>query len=104
MRTDGKPGRTRGRHDLAFDMNTTRATAVEVCKVLDSLSALAVDLSCHCDVAPDTLILSAQRTRDACDAIEQGVAALKTILEISEAAGGGPIPVAVMDQLDGAEK
>lgn len=80
--------------------NATRATAVEVSRVLDSLSALAVDLSCQCDVPPDTLILSAQRTRDACAAIEEGVAALKSILEISEAAGGGPIPRTVRQQLD----
>jgi hypothetical protein len=83
-------------------MNATTATAVEVCKVLDALSALAMDLSCHCDVPPETLILSAQKTREACDAIEEGVAALKSILQISEAAGGGPIPASVKDQLDGS--
>ena len=84
-------------------MNPTTAQAVEVCKVLDALSALAVDLSCHCEVPPDTLILSAKKTRDACAAIEEGVSALKEILEISVAAGGGPIPVAVRKQLDGSE-
>ena len=82
-------------------MNSTTATAVEVCKVLDSLSALAVDLTCDCEVPPDTLILSAQRTRDACAAIEEGVTALKSILQISMANGGGPIPPGVPDQLDG---
>ncbi len=87
---------------MSADMNTTTATAVEVCKVLDALSALAMDLSCHCDVPPDTLILSAQKTRQACDAIEEGVSALKSILHISEAAGGGPIPPAVKHQLDGS--
>jgi hypothetical protein len=80
--------------------NATRATAVEVSRVLDTLSALAVELSCQCEVPPDTLILSAQKTRDACAAIEEGVSALKSILEISEAAGGGPIPQAVRQQLD----
>jgi hypothetical protein len=84
-------------------MNPTGAQAVEVCKVLDALSALAVDLSCHCEVPPDTLILSAKKTQDACTAIEEGVAALKEILEISVAAGGGPIPVAVRKQLDSSE-
>ena len=57
-------------------MNPTTAQAAEVCKVLDALSALAVDLSCHCEVPPDTLILSAKKTRDACSAIDEGVAAL----------------------------
>jgi hypothetical protein len=81
----------------------TGATAEEVAKVLDALSALALDLSCHCDVPPDTLILSARRTREACDAIDEAVKALKTILQISAAAGGGPIPGAVQDQLDNME-
>ena len=82
----------------------TKATAIEVAKVLDTLSALAVDLSCQCDVPPDTLILSAQKTRDACAAIEDGVAALKAILEISEAAGGGPIPPAVERRLGDGDR
>ena len=81
-------------------MNLTSAQAAEVCKVLDALSALAVDLSCHCEVPPDTLILSAKKTRDACAAIEESVGALREILQISVAAGGGPIPVAVRKQLD----
>ena len=84
-------------------MNPTSAQAAEVCKVLDALSALALDLSCHCDVPPDTLILSAKKTRDACAALEEAVAALREILEISVAAGGGPIPVAVRKQLDSSE-
>ena len=73
------------------DMSATTATAVEVCKVLDTLSALAVDLSCQGDVPPDTLILSAQKTRAACTAIEEGVSALRKILQIAEAEGSGPI-------------
>jgi len=83
--------------------NATKETAVEVSRVLDTLSALAVDLSCQCDAPPDALILSAQKTRDACAAIEEGVSALKNILEISEAAGGGPIPPAIKRQLDDAD-
>ena len=82
-------------------MTPTAATATEVSKVLDALEALAVDLSCHCEVPPDTLILSAQRTRDACAAIEEGVAALRNILQISVEAGGGPIPARVAAKLDG---
>jgi hypothetical protein len=81
-------------------MTATSATAAEVCKILDALAALAVDLSCDCDVPPDTLILSAQKTRDACIAIEESVAALRTILQISVAAGGGPVPPRVAKELD----
>jgi hypothetical protein len=81
-------------------MTATAQTAAEVSKVLDALEALAVDLSCDCDVPPDTLILSAQRTRDACAAIDGGVAALRKILQISVDAGGGPIPRRIAAELD----
>jgi hypothetical protein len=83
-------------------MTPTAATAAEVSNVLDTLEALAADLSCHCEVPPDTLILSAQRTRDACAAIEGGVAAMRRILQISVDAGGGPIPPQVAAKLDAA--
>ena len=81
-------------------MTPTAATAAEVSRVLDALETLAVDLSCDCEVPPDTLILSAQRTRDACAAIEEGVAAMRKILQISVDAGGGPIPVRIATKLD----
>ena len=81
-------------------MTATAQTAAEVSKVLDALEALAVDLSCDCDVPPDTLILSAQRTHDACAAIDDGVAALRKILQISVDAGGGPIPTRIAAKLD----
>ena len=82
------------------DHTATSATATEVCKVLDALAALAVDLTCDCDVPPDTLILSAQKARDACAAIEEGVTALRNILQISVEAGGGPIPRRIARELD----
>ena len=72
--------------DISSDMNPTSATAMEVCKVLDTLSALAVDLSCDCEVAPDTLILSAQKARDACAAIEEGVMAFMDTIAIPKGA------------------
>ena len=81
-------------------MSTTADTAAQVSKVLDALEALAVDLSCDCEVPPDTLILSAQRTRDACSAIDESVGALRKILQISVNAGGGPIPPRVAAKLD----
>lgn len=83
-------------------MTPTAAAAAEVSNVLDALEALAADLTCHCDVPPDTLILSAQRTRDACAAIEEGVAAMRRILQISVEAGGGPVPPQVAAKLDAA--
>lgn len=83
-----------------MDTNLTKETAAAVCKVLDALSALAIDLSCHCDVPPHALILSAQRTREACAAIEESVDGLKAILRLTQASGGGPVPPVVARKLE----
>ena len=65
-----------------------RATAIEAGKVLDTLAALSVRLSCHsCDVAPDTLVLEAAKLKEACDAIDDAVLSLKRILAITDANG-----------------
>ena len=84
-------------------MHETKKTAAEVCTVLDSLAALSQELSCHKNQPRDMLVLSAGKTQDACEAIETAVAALREILEIAAAAGGGPIPPAMTDRLDDAD-
>ncbi len=84
-------------------MHETRKTAKEVSTVLDSLAALTHDLACHKGTPRDQLVLTAGKTQDACDAIESAVIALRQILEIAEAAGGGPIPDQVADKLDDAQ-
>jgi hypothetical protein len=83
-------------------MQTTKKTAIEVCTILDSLSALSQDLACHRGAPRDALVLTAGKTQDACLAIEEAVTALKEILALAEAAGGGPIPPMVTDRLDEA--
>jgi hypothetical protein len=62
-------------------------TAIEAGKVLDTLAALSVRLSCHCDVPPDTLVLEAGKVKEACEAIDDAVDALKRILALSDADG-----------------
>lgn len=84
-------------------MHETKKTAAEVCTILDSLAALSQDLSCHSGEPRDTLVLSAGKTQDACQAIEAAVASLREILEIAQAAGGGPIPPVVAGRLDDAD-
>lgn len=81
-------------------MHETKKTAAEVCTVLDSLVALSQDLACHKGETRETLVLSAGKTQDACEAIEVAVASLRQILEIAEEAGGGPIPKHVVGRLD----
>jgi hypothetical protein len=62
-------------------------TTVEAGRVLDALAALSIRLSCHCDVAPDTLVLNAAKVREACNAIDDAVDALKRILAVTDASG-----------------
>jgi hypothetical protein len=67
-------------------------TAIEAGKILDDLAALSIDLSCHCDVPPHTLVLPASKLREACVAIDDAVASLKRILAIAAASGNSPAP------------
>ena len=64
--------------------------ASEAGKVLDALAALSAQLSCHCDVHPETLILPARRVKEACETIDAAVSALKKIVFVAEEAGGHP--------------
>jgi len=64
-----------------------QVAAIEAGKVLDTLSALSVELSCHADAAPDTLVLKAGEVKEACEAIDDAVSALKRILAITDAKG-----------------
>ncbi len=62
-------------------------TAIEVARVLDALAALSIRLSCQCDVPPDTLVLNAAKVKEACEAIDDAVDALKRILAVTDASG-----------------
>jgi hypothetical protein len=73
-------------------MNPTREAADEAAKVLDNLAAVSVELSCHCDVPPHRLVLSAAKVQETCSRIDDAVAALKKILEIAVRSGQGPVP------------
>ena len=81
-------------------MQPTKETAIEVGKILDALTVLSADLKCNDEIPPDTLVLPASKSRSACAALNQAVAALKQILQISVDAGGGPVPLAVEERLD----
>ena len=72
-------------------MNPTREAADEAAKVLDALAAVSMELNCHCDVPPHTLVLSASKVQETCSKIDDAVCALKKILEIAEHSGNGPV-------------
>jgi len=69
-------------------MNASQETATQAGRALDALVALSVQLSCHCTVEPDTLILPARKVQEACNIIDEAVLALKKIVVIAEDDGG----------------
>ena len=85
-------------------MQPTREASIEVIKILDSLAVLSADLKCGEDIPDDDLVLPAHKSRNACAALDDAVAALKQILQISVEAGGGPVPVTVVNRLDDADQ
>ena len=85
----------------ATKVQPTKEVSIEVAKILDSLAVLSTDLKCADDIPDEELVLPAHKTRIACAALDQAVAALKQILQISVEAGGGPVPVFVANRLDG---
>jgi hypothetical protein len=58
----------------------------ELYKVMDALAALKCDLSCDPHLPGETLVLSAEKSRDACDALETASASIK---ELAAALNGG---------------
>ena len=69
-----------------------QSATIEAARVLDSLAALSIRLSCQCDVTPETLVLDAANVKAECEAIDDAVGALKRILAVTDA-NGTSIPV-----------
>jgi len=72
-------------------VDSTQLAGKEAGKVLDALAAISVQLSCHANAPPHTLVLSASKVRETCDAIDQAVTSLKKILTIAADERGGPV-------------
>ena len=87
-----------------MDATTTKETAIEICRILDALTALSVDIACHDDIPAHRLVLPAAKLRNSCEAIGEAVSSLKRILQITEAHGGGLIPPAVVSKLQTAQE
>jgi len=51
----------------------------ELYKVMDALVALKVDLSCDPHIPGEALVLSAEKARDACEALETASASIKHV-------------------------
>ena len=63
----------------------------ELYKIMDALVALKADLSCDPYIPGETLVLSAAKSRDACDAIDAAFASVKNLAAaFNGGAFGGP--------------
>jgi hypothetical protein len=54
----------------------------ELYRVMDALVALKVQLSCDPHIPGETLVLSAEKSRDACDALETASASIKHLAAV----------------------
>jgi hypothetical protein len=52
----------------------------ELYNIMDALIALKIDLDCDPHISGDTLVLSAEKARDACQALETASASLKQLV------------------------
>lgn len=52
----------------------------ELYNIMDALVALKIDLDCDPHVPGETLVLSADKARDACEALESASASLKQLV------------------------
>ena len=77
---------------MSTGKDPTEQAAQEAARALDALASVSIELSCHCDTHPSTLVLSAGKLRETCATIDDAVRALKEILEIAAASGHGPVP------------
>ena len=54
----------------------------ELYRVMDALVALKVQLSCDPHIPGETLVLSAEKSRDACEALETASASIKHLAAV----------------------
>jgi len=54
----------------------------ELYRVMDALVALKCDLSCDPYIPGETLVLSAEKSRDACDALDTASASIKQLAAV----------------------
>jgi hypothetical protein len=52
----------------------------ELYNIMDALAALKIDLDCDPHIPGETLVLSANKARDACEALESASASIKQLV------------------------
>jgi hypothetical protein len=64
----------------------------ELYNVMDALVALKIDLSCEPHIPGETLVLSAEKSRSACNALDSAFGSIKKLVAVLDGneAGGEP--------------
>ena len=65
----------------------------ELYQVMDALAALKIDLSCDPEIPGESLVLSAAKARDACEALDSATTSIKKLAATlnGEDPGGEPV-------------
>jgi hypothetical protein len=64
----------------------------ELYKIMDALVALKIDLKCDPHIRGEILVLSAEKARDACEALEIASASIKHLAAALNGRSGGNAP------------
>jgi len=64
----------------------------ELYKIMDALVVLKIDLKCDPHIPGQTLVLSADKARDACEALETASASIKNLAAALNGSQGGNAP------------
>ena len=65
----------------------------ELYRIMDALVALKIDLQCDPQLAGDALVLSAEKARNACDALDSASVSLKRLVAAFGENLGGVSPL-----------
>jgi hypothetical protein len=77
----------------------SKQIAVEACNALDALTTLGYDFECHSAKNRNRVERATRTADEMCDAMRTMSMALKNILRIAEAHGGGLVPLDVAMKL-----
>ncbi len=64
----------------------------ELYNIMDALVALRIDLNCDPHIPGEVLVLSADKARDACEALEAASASIKQLAAALNGGQGGSTP------------
>src|SRR5258708_32170088 len=93
--TMGTPAQNERSHQYAVNKKAAQMDpniGKELYKIMDALVVLKIDLKCDPHIPGQTLVLSADKARDACEALETASASIKNLAAALNGSQGGKAP------------